>query len=293
VTDEPLQLSADLTAVLNESVAAENRLGPGIYSIAAERYHAANGVSKSMLDFLANQTPAHLQAYLMGIAKEETPAMRFGTICHRALLEPDTYKEGFHVKPEGMRFSTKAGMEWQSEHGNLPIITQDESDQIDAMVSAVHCHPFAKRLLAGCQPEQSIFVEDHQGTLRKSRLDALTKGNVIPDLKTTESAALEGFERNVSRYRYHVQAAYYLDNCRLAGIEKENFFFICVEKIPPYLVRCLQMNGDVIEYGRNLYQRDIQIYRNCLESGRWPGWGDSYEEVALPPWELKAAMMAT
>lgn len=293
MTEETLELSEDLNSLLNESAVSENRFKPGIYSVPAERYHAANGCSKTMLDFLANQTPAHLAAYLFGLTKEETPAMRFGTICHRALLEPDTYRQGFYVKPEGMRFTNKEGMAWQSEHQDKAIITQSESDQIDAMVSSVHCHPFAKKLLAGGTPEQSIFVEDHNGTLRKSRLDALTGGNVIPDLKTTESAALDLFERNVSRYRYHVQAAYYIDNCRLAGIQKDAFFFICVEKAPPYLVRCLNLNSDVIEYGRNLYQRDIQIYRNCLESGRWPGWGDGYEEVALPPWELKTAMMAT
>jgi len=292
MTQETLELSENLNTALNESAAVENRFKPGIYSIAAERYHAANGVSKTMLDFLANQTPAHLQAYLFGLAKEETPAMRFGTIMHRALLEPDTYRAGFHVRPEGMKLSTKAGMEFAQLHADLPILTQAESDQIDAMVSSVHCHPFAKRLLAGCQPEQSIFVEDDHGTLRKTRLDALIKGNVIPDIKTTESAALESFERNVSRYRYHVQAAYYMDNCRLAGIEKDVFFFIVLEKVPPYLVRCLQLNNDVIGYGRSLYQRDIQIYRNCLESGSWPGWGDGYDEVALPPWELKQAMMA-
>lgn len=294
MTEETLELSGNLSTLLNDSAAAKNRFKPGIYSIAADRYHAANGASKTMLDFLANHTPAHLQAYLMGLVtvKEQTPAMRFGAIVHRALLEPDTYREGFHVKPEGMKLNTKAGMQWAEEHADLPIITQSESDQIDSMVSSVHCHPFARKLLAGGQPEQSIFVEDHQGTLRKSRLDALTGGNVIPDLKTTESAALDQFERSVSRYRYHVQAAYYLDNCSIAGIEKELFFFIVVEKTPPYLVRCLQMNQDVIEYGRNLYQRDIQIYRNCLESGQWPGWGDGYTEVALPPWELKQAMMA-
>ena len=293
MTEETLELSENLSVAIAESTAIQNRFKPGIYSIAAERYHAAEGCSKTMLDFLANQTPAHLAAYLYGLTKEETPAMRFGTIVHRALLEPDTYRAGFHVKPEGMRFSTKAGMEWEAEHKDLPIITQTESDQIDAMVSSVHCHPFAKRLLAGCTPEQSIFVEDPHGTLRKSRLDALTRGNVVPDIKTTESAALDQFERNVARYRYHVQAAFYLDNCKLAGIDKELFFFIVVEKTAPYLVRCLQLNSDVIEYGRNLYQRDIQIYRNCLESGQWPGWGDYYDEVALPPWEMKQATMAT
>lgn len=255
--------------------------------MAAERYHAAAGCSKSMLDVLADGTPAHLQAYLQGEGREETPAMVFGTILHRALLEPDTYQGAFHVRPEGMKFNTKSGIEWQAEHTDKPILGSDQSDAIAAMVSSVHTHPFAKRLLAGAQPEQSIFVEDGEGTMRKSRLDALTKGNVIPDIKTTESASLENFERSISRYRLHVQAAYYLDNCNLAGIDKQSFFFICVEKTPPYAVRCLQLMAEVIEYGRILYRRDLQIYRNCVESGAWPAWEDSYTEAGLPSWEMR------
>lgn len=265
----------------------EKDFKPGIYSIAAERYHAAAGVSKSMLDVLAEKTPAHLQAYLSGEAKEETDAMRFGTIVHRALLEPDTFKEGFHVKPEKMNFATKAGQEWRDAHADRPIISTESSVAIEKMVSAVHTHPFAKRLLAGAEREQSLFVEDGSGILRKSRLDVLTKGNVIPDLKTVESANLEAFERSISRYRYHVQAAYYLDNCNLSAIDKHSFLFICVEKSPPFSVRCLQLMPQVIECGRRLYQRDLQIYRNCLETGLWPAWGEGYEDCGLNAWEMK------
>lgn len=264
----------------------EKDFKPGIYSIAAERYHAASGVSKSMLDILSEKTPAHLQAYLKE-KPEETPAQRFGSILHRALLEPDTYRGAFYVKPPKMSFATKLGQAWRDMHLDKPLVTGDESAQIDAMVSAVHTHPFAKKLLTGCQPEQSIFVEDNAGILRKSRLDALTKGNIVPDIKTTESANLENFERSISRYRLHVQAAYYLDNCNIAGIKKDVFFFIVVEKSPPYLVRCLKLMGEVIEAGRRQYAHDLQIYRNCLESGQWPGWGEGWEDCALPSYEMR------
>ncbi len=192
-------------------------LAPGIYSIEAERYHAAAGVSKSMLDVLSEKTPAHLIAYMNGEGREETDAMRFGSILHRALLEPDSYADAFHVRPDEIKsFSTKDGKAWREAHADKPILYGDQVKQIESMVSAVHTHPFAKRLLIGARQEQSLFVEDSNGTLRKSRLDALTTGNVIPDIKTVESAALDQFERSVSRYRYHVQAAYYLacNSCR-------------------------------------------------------------------------------
>lgn len=259
---------------------------PGIYSVPAEHYHSATGVSKSMLDILAAKTPAHLQAYLKE-PPAQTEAQRFGSILHRALLEPDTFRGAFYEKPPKMNFATNLGKEWKEMHSDKPVVTSEESAMIASMVSAVHTHPFAKRLLAGAQPEQSIFVEDTHGTLRKSRLDALTKGNVIPDIKTCESAALDNFERNISRYRFHVQAAYYLDNCNLVGIEKVSFFFICVEKSPPFAVRCLQLIGDVINAGRILYQRDLQIYRNCLETGIWPAWEETFTEAGLPIWEMK------
>lgn len=255
--------------------------------MAAERYHAAAGASKSMLDVLAEKTPAHLKAYQESEAHEETPAMIFGTILHRALLEPDSYTGAFHVRPEKMNFTTKEGKAWRDEHADKPILSADDSAQVSTMVSAVHTHPFASRLLTDARAEQSIFVEDGEGTLRKSRLDALTAGNTLPDIKTCESANLDAFERNIARFRYHVQAAYYLDNCKLAGIEKDAFFFICVEKSPPYAVRCLQMLPEVIDFGRALYQRDLQLYRNCLAKNEWPGWEITFSQCGLPAWEMR------
>jgi len=258
----------------------------GVHSMPAELYHKAAGCSKSMLDILAEKTPAHLQAYKAD-PPEQTDAMRFGTILHRALLEPDTYTGFFHTRPKDFNFTTKDGKAWKEAHQDLPILGDSEAEKIARMVSAVHTHPFAKRLLAGCQSEQSIFVEDHNGTLRKSRLDALTKGNVIPDIKTCESAATADFERSVAKYRLYVQAAYYISNCRLAGIEKDAFFFICVEKTPPYAVRCLKLQDEVLEAGRLEFERDLQVYRNCMESGIWPAYEDQYSEIGLPAWQMK------
>jgi hypothetical protein len=186
-----------------------------------------------------------------------------------------------------MKFTTKEGIAWKYAHQDKPILTADESLQISTMLYSVHSHPYAKRLLAGGKPEQSIFVEDEQGTLRKSRLDMLTTGTVIPDIKTTESASLDNFERNISRYRWHVQAAYYIDNCKLAGIDKATFFFVCVEKTPPYAVRCLQLVNEAVNIGRALYKRDLQIYRNCMESGQWPAWETGFAEASLPEWEMR------
>lgn len=264
---------------------------PGVHSLEAERYFAAQGVSMSDLDILADATPLHLWASKNGEEIEkETEAKTFGNILHRGMLEPDSYKSGFYVRPPGLNFTTKEGKSWRAAHTDKPTLTFKESKQVIAMVESVYRCDLARSLLAGASTEQSLFVEDENGVLRKSRLDALTTGNVIPDIKTIGfPASKENFDRAVKNYRYHARAAYYLDNCRMVGIEKQIFMFIVVEKLPPYAVRCFQLNPDLISVGRVAYQTPLQTYRECLATGKWPGWNDinGFEIAELPAWEMK------
>jgi hypothetical protein len=248
---------------------------------------AAAGCSATMLDVLAESTPKHLWYWLNVAARPTTDALNFGTLCHYAILQGDLYREKFYVRPEGMKMTTKDGKAWKEQHADKPDITFEDALHISGMVEAVRHHKFAARLLHNGQPEQSLFVYDKLGTLRKSRLDSLTAGNALADVKTCRTASMEAFERVVAQRRYHVRAAFYLDNCNLMNLDKSFYFFICVEKQPPYVVRCLQLNGDVIEFGRKVYASDLQTYRMCLNNDEWPAYSDSFEEVALPSYAMK------
>src|SRR5687768_6081752 len=105
----------------------------GIHSQSYAAYKAAGGVSKSMLDHLAHpKTPAHLKAYLDGV-EIPTEAQIFGQLTHRVLLEPDTVKGAFAIKPEGMKLSIKEGMKWKEEQGGLPIVSFNDARAVDAM----------------------------------------------------------------------------------------------------------------------------------------------------------------
>ena len=261
----------------------------GIHSMDFELYRLAAGVSKSMLDKLAHPyTPAHLRAYLDEPQPEPTEAQRFGTILHRALLEPDTMKDAFAVRPDGMDLRTKTGKDWKAEQGDRPILSSDQSKAIERSVASVWKHPKAKQLLKGAQFERCLFAKDSHGTLRKGRLDVVPSGgNVLPDVKTCASAAPEDFEKSISEYRYFVQAAFYIDLCKLLGMELERFVFICVEKAAPFCVALHSLDPQVIDIGRKLYQRDLTVYRRCVETGEWPGYPEDIGQVSLPTWAMK------
>jgi hypothetical protein len=261
----------------------------GIVEMTADAYHLSDGVSKSMLDQLAHpKTPAHLRAYLDEPRPEPTDAMQFGTVLHAALLQPETMSN-IAVRPEGLDLRTKTGKEWAEANNDRTIISCDRMKAIKRMVDNVWTHPIAKRLLTGSDFERSLFATDQNGTLRKGRLDVLTKaGNILPDVKTCESAAPDDFEKQIFNYRYFVQAPYYLDLCEMIGIEKEHFVFIAVEKSPPYCVAVHELDPLIVEAGRKTYQRDLALYRECMESGYWPGYPTAVGLVSVPPWARKA-----
>ena len=262
----------------------------GVLTMAERAYRLSDGVSKSDLDWICPpRTPRHYKARKDGLVETpQTPALRVGSLTHRGVLEPDTMAGAFVVKPEGMNLATKEGKAWKAEQ-TAPIISQEEANQIHGMVRSVWAHPMAKRILHNAKTEQCLFAQDSHGTLRKARLDALVGGSVIPDLKTSASADPQEFERSLGKFRYHVQAAYYIDLCRLVGIDKSDFVFIVVEKEAPYATAVYSLSQEAIDIGRLEYQRDLNKVRECTEKNHWPGFTDEITVIGLPAWMQKQA----
>jgi len=263
---------------------------PGIYSITSEQYHAADGVSRSMLEWLTPpKTPAHFKAKYIDklIPNEETPALELGSLTHRCVLESETMDGAFHVRPADMSFTTKEGKAWREAHADKPILFAEQAEAMAGMRDSVWAHPKAAAILKGADFERSAFAEDN-GLLVKARLDALPKaGNVIADIKTCEKADLESVEKSMLKYGYFRQAAFYLHVANLCGLGRSFFVFIFVEKTPPYAVACYTPCDTILEAGRMMIARDLQLLRNCRETNRWPGYSTNIEPCALPAFAMK------
>jgi exodeoxyribonuclease VIII len=120
----------------------------------------------------------------------------------------------------------------------------------------------------------------------KARPDYIRQDKgLILDLKTCLDARSDPFSRSCWNYRYHVQAAYYLDGYRVATEESaEAFLFIAIEKAPPYAVAVYHANEDMIDQGRSEYQRDLITYAECLAKDEWPGYPEEIASLVLPRW---------
>lgn len=186
------------------------------------------------------------------------------------------------------------------------LIGADDYRHMMSMLTAVQRHHTAADLLRGASTEQSFYVVDRYGVLRKIRTDAITyDGEFIVDLKTTDDVSEAGFGRTIAQRRYHVQAAWYLDVLRLlyGSAAPRGFAFIAAQKTRPYDVAVHIMKDDDIAIGRRLYQRDLARFIECSRTDYWPGadggqiiearlpgWaGYEADSIALPEWFVAAA----
>jgi exodeoxyribonuclease VIII len=157
-----------------------------------------------------------------------------------------------------------------------------------AAAAAILAHPAAKGLLLapGAAEDSFYWMDSDEGVLCRCRPDFLHGGGeCVVDIKTTRDASLAGFARSAANYRYHVQAAWYLDGVEaVTGARPERFVFVAAEKEPPYEVAAYEASEDFIAAGRALCRENLHTYAECLFFGEWPGYPEAVMPLDLPLW---------
>lgn len=263
---------------------------PGIhFGIPMEDYRAAEGICQSDLKEVGT-SPRHYLTKINADPEKPTDAQRIGQVVHSNILE--TKLDSFVVRPEDMDYKTKAGREWRDRQ-TVPILTKEEAVELGGMMAAVRNHPTARSILDAKGNNEVCCWKTHKptGLLLKGRADRVTTDNknltVIADLKTCQHGGgnEEDFSRDIWRYGYDVQAAFYLD---LFGASF--FVFIVVEKEPPFAVSCYNLSPESIALGRHKYEGWLQTVKQCTDSGIWPAYGEGMKTIGVPEWVLRRGL---
>jgi exodeoxyribonuclease VIII len=238
-------------------------------------YRRRDGISNSALKAIC-RSPLHYKAALER-PQSDTPALAFGRLVHGLVLLNDP--GSIAIKPDGMSFVTKEGKAWKAEMiaAGKDIHSQEDWANALGIQDAVSSHEEASRLLDLCEHREITVTNTLADMLCKGRLDAYSPKNaVILDLKTCEDASPSGFISSIRRYRYDRQVAFY----SALTEEKCNFWFIAVEKEPPYAVGIYGLRFDTIKHRIKQIITDLQIVRSCESTGIWPGYGTKIIEAA-------------
>ena len=256
-----------------------------------EEYHSDDAVSKSDIT-LFQRSPAHFKAKEL---RKTTPAMAFGSAFHTAILQPAVYAKEYVVMPEGVTKVHKAGKAFcaEAEANDQIVLSWDDSTTISNMRKAIRAHPTASDWLSfdGYSEISGFWVDEKTGLdckLRADRIDSVHQ--VVIDLKTTTDARKEPFMYKIKDFKYHWQAAHYLNGVSaITGVPHKDFVFIAIEKEPPYAIGVYRLDDPTVFLGSEELKLLLDEFRECKEADKWPAYPVEMQSISMPESYMRRA----
>ena len=270
-------------------------------------YFQIQALSRSDLREIDESTPLYKKR-LDGLAppRVQTPDMAFGSALDAILCGgkgPDPL-DGYYVVPFD-DFRTKAAKAARetaiNEFGydrdhvityamekRLMADGENEIKRLNACVEIVKSTPRVASLLLGMEkhkPEVQRVLQwndDRTGEPCKSMPDRLIPGVAIPDLKCSAETSLWHFLIQAKKFWYTTQAYMAQEGWRQETGEILPVQFVVVhnqgESAEIYVA-----SDEFIEHGRKRFERAVDHYRRCRDSGQWVSRTHNQLVLATPP----------
>ena len=278
------------------ALTTDGKVAVGLHrGVPFDEYGQWPGANHSLLENF-KRSALHARQYMM-TGGEESPALRNGWAVHVAALEPDRFATEFTVPPHVDRRTKDGKAAWadfeSSPAGKLLRLTDEEMALCLHVRESLAGHPTAREILSGKGAnEASLWWTDTETKVDcKARVDRLCQfagWSCVVDLKTSFDASRRSFEGQIHRYGYHRQAAFYLDGAAAVAARERKFLWVVVEKDPPYAVAVYEADPDALQLGRDDYRKHLRMFAECIQTGKWPGYGDGIEYASVPAWAFRA-----
>lgn len=252
-----------------------------------EQYHAHEAISSSDVKAVHKSTLYHWRNKV----RKESAAFSLGSAVHAMILEPE--KNLVLRGPEDRRGNDWKKLKLAADLDGQILLTEGDYDLAEAIASSLRAHQVAAMYLSSrslvC--EASFFATDPETNVQiKCRPDGYVQhAGIIFDIKTTTDASPEAFPREVNKYAYDLQAAFYLRALRAAGYEANQFVFVCVEKQPPHAVGLHVLTDRYLDRADAIVTQTLEKISNALAVGDFTtGWA-LINHIDLPRWQFEQA----
>jgi hypothetical protein len=276
-------------------------LAAGIYpNLPSADYHADPApdpsLSSSIARTLLTRSPVHALVQHARLAKRQIAENKIefdlGNAAHAMLLHDD---RTFAICGED-NWRTKAARELREAAyaaGHIPILAR----QLEATREMVDC---CRAQLAEHEcgtafspdhgdSEVTLIWREPCGVWARARLDWLPRERereiIIYDYKSTATPAHPDiYQRTAFNMGLHVQAAWYIRGLeQLLGVTAR-CRFVVQENEPPYAISVLEMTPAAMALADAQVERAIEIWRQCLDTGIWPGYPARVCYLDAPGW---------
>jgi len=253
-------------------------------------YHSLPGISASGLKTIAQKSPAH---YANPKPRKATRHMEIGTAIHTALLEPERFESEYILLPEVEdRRKPEYKQAVKSAGTSELVLVGQEVAKVTGMQDAAFANQEAAKLLRsdGFCELSGIVKDPVTGVICRHRFDKLCviDGWAV-DIKKTQDASYEGFQKAIYNYQYHMQAAFYLDQYEwMTGERLKGMKFVAIEEDKPHAVGVYYLDDGSLQIGRELHRDALNTYAECETNNEWPSYPGSEQAqiISLPEWAL-------
>lgn len=269
----------------------------GIYKdLSINDYHS-NKTHVSSTNFRkARRSLKEFKYYQDGKIEQEGTHLDFGNAFELALLDKKGFEKEVAIyqreywissaleeKPDlkvpsisAFYQNKKAEFEKNNQGKYLINDTGKESfEVIEEMLKSCYSDKIIKKLIENIEYQTSIFWTDSiTGLKMKTRPDiSKINKNVVVDVKTILDGSPESFSKSIGNYDYPFQACMQIDGCEQSGyMNVDKFFWLVVEKTPPYNATLYEFDQSDIRYCTDEYNYVKQQIKNAQESNLFPGY---------------------
>ena len=272
---------------------------PGVYDLTMDEHHSdlciVPSLSRSIIKLLISKSPAHARQCHPRLnpeyRDEHKKAYNTGSACHSLFLEG--IDKAVVVEADSWRTNAaKAARDAAYDDDKIPLL-REEYDEIleiveSAKVQLANSELGIKSLQDEGDSELSYFWEESGGIWCRTRPDWISKDRtILLDYKTTgKSANPSDFARNILDTAIDIQGALYSRGIEAVDGIEPRFVLVVQEIMRPYLCSFLALSPAFVEVGKDKMRRGMRIWKDCLESGTWPGYPNRICWLDCPTWAM-------
>jgi hypothetical protein len=219
-------------------------------------YLGKNALSSSSVKLL-NKSPKAYDNSLKFVNKR-TGAMTLGWLLHLAVFEIEKFGQLNFVDA-----STKNTKIYKEAFSDNPMtFLQKEYDETMRLADAIYSNSDAVQLIEGLEYEQPA-IGNIMNIPFRAKADALNRGEMIVDLKSTSGLAEGSFPYNARKYGYASQVYIY---CNLFGINYKDFVFLCICKDTKD-IGIYNVSEDFYLDGEEFVDNAVGVYNKWIAGG--------------------------
>ena len=252
-------------------------------------------LSRSTIKDLVSKTPRHAfwnhpklnQEYK---PEESATAFDIGTAAHSVFLQGDNIAVCLNFD-DWRKKEAKEARDDARSNGLIPLLSE-QYDNVLAMAEAgrkaLKNSEMAIDIKDGFSEVTYIWKEGE--TYCRIRVDWICNERIIIlDYKTSSVPANpESYSRIVVNNGLDIQDSFYRRGVREVENTEPAFIFMVQEVEPPHLCSFIELDMQFRDMGEQKVKRGLHLWRECMKSGKWPGYSEGIYTIEPPAYSLAA-----